>query len=1045
MKLVKQKTRRLLLTLMLAALGKIYAQEKLVTGSLTDSLNAEVLPGVSVIQKGTSHGVTTDMNGKFEIKLIASGQSVLLFKFLGYKTKEVNVEGLTNVDVKLNQESTGLNEVVVTAIGISQEKKKATYAVQDIKGEKITMSRDNNFLNNLSGNIAGAQITSSSGSVGSSASIILRGYKSLTGANQPLFVVDGIPYNNASGNIGEGTTRADYGNAASTINPDDIETISVLKGAAATAIWGSRGANGVILVTTKSAKSKKGSGLGVDYSMNMGFETPFVIPKFQNKYGQGLGGKFQWVDGLGSGINDDWDQSWGPELNGQLIDQFTGKQQPWVAHPNNYKDFLNTGKVITNNVAVSGSNDKGHLRISYTNFGQKGMVPNTDLKRNTINVSNGYNLSEKFTVASTFTYVGDNSANRVKTGYGNASGGYVNPFNQFIWSGRQVDWNYLRDNYQITNADGTHTQTNWINYYSNNPFWLLNKNTNSYQRDRYTNNWLTAQGRLLGDYYSEHIKERVAKGTFDLQSVGGFFQSDGQRSEINKDLMLIVNRDITDKINVDGFVGIADRTNRSRTQSVNVEGLFVEDLYTTDNATNNTVSSTGISKKVVNSLLATSTFTYDGAIILGLTYRSDWSSAIAPKLNPYSYYSLSTAWIFTESFKNTMPAWFSYGKVRASYADVGNDTDPYNLQDIVAKGTQFNNVYPFFQGTVAHNPNLKPERTRSLEFGTDLKFFKNRLGLDVTYYSSKSYNQIFNIAISPTSGFTSAIINGGSIGNKGIEIQLYASPIQNQKGFNWDINANFSRNINKIIELDPEKRVTQYPLSGLFQTIVYAEEGQPFGSIYGYKVLRDPASGKIVVDADGHPMVEAERSLLGNATPKFLAGLTNTFTYANFNLSFLIDSRIGSKVFSGTNYYGSSTGVFDYTLEGRESYVVPNAVKVDPNNPGQYVTNDIATTAEYYWQDAINKGRHEQFVYDASFVKLRQASLGYELPKQWVEKIKLQGLNVSVYGRNLWLLYSKIPNVDPETAFSPGVASLGIEYLQTPSARTFGFTLRARF
>ncbi len=786
----------------------------------------------------------------------------------------------------------------------------------------------------------------------------------------------------------------------------------------------------------------------------MGFETPFVIPKFQNTYGQGLEGKFQWVDGLGGGINDDWDQSWGPELNGQLIDQFTGQQQPWVAHPDNYTDFLSTGKAVTHHIAVSGANEKSNARLSYTNFNQKGMVPNTDLKRNTLNLSSGLAITDKFTINSAITYVSDHSDNRVKTGYGNQNSGYTNPFNQFIWSGRQVDWNYLKDHYQITNPDGTHTQTNWINYYSNNPFWVLNKNTNSYHRDRYTssltaryklNSWLTAQGRVLSDYYSEQIKERIAKGTFDLQMGGGFSQSDGLRSEVNKDLMLMANKDISEKINIDAYVGIADRTNKANFQSVLVDGLFVEDLYTTDNATTKTVSSTSISKKVVNSVLASSTFSYDKALIIGLTFRSDWSSAIAPKNNPYSYYSASTAWIFTESFQNKLPQWFTFGKIRASYADVGNDTDPYSLQDIVAKGVQFNNVYPFFQGTTRHNLNLKPERTSSIEIGSDLKFFNNRLGFDITYYTSKSYNQIFDIGISPTSGYTSTIINGGSIINQGIEIQLYASPFQHENGFNWDVNANFSQNISKISELDPEGRVKQYPLSSLYGTIVYAEEGKPFGSIYGYAMMRDPASGKIIVDENGHPKLEAQKSYLGNATPKFLAGLTNTFSYNNISLSFLIDSRIGSKVFSGTNYYGASTGVFDYTLEGRDSYIVPNSVKEDVNNPGHYIANDIETKAQFYWQDAVDKGRHEQFVYDASFIKLRQVSLGYELPKLFVEKIKLKGLNISFYSRNLMLLYSKLPNVDPETAFSPGLSSLGIEYIQTPSARTFGFTVNAKF
>jgi TonB-linked SusC/RagA family outer membrane protein len=1052
----KQYTRLLSLTLFaLLTIGNLMAQEKIINGTISDSVTLETLPGVSIIQKGTTNGAASDMSGKFTLKLKEGSSSVLVFKYIGYKEKEITVSESATISVSLAQETNAIKEVVVTALGISQEKKKLGYAVQEVKGDKLTIARDNNFLNNLSGNIAGAQITSSSGGVGSSANIILRGYKSLTGTSQPLFVIDGIPYNNASGNIGEGVTQADYGNAASNINPDDIESVSVLKGAAATAIYGSRGSNGVILITTKSAKSRKDNqvkGLGVDYNLNVGFETPFVVPKFQNQYGQGKKGQFQWVDGNGNGVYDDYDQSWGPPLDqGLLIDQFSGKAQPWVSQKNNYKDFLQTGRVVTNNIALSGANDKGYFRASYTNFDQKGMIPNNDLKKNTISANSGVDITDKFNVSSVITYVNEHSDNRSKVGYGNDNSGYDNPMNQFVWGGRNMDWNYLKDHYQVTNPDGTHSQTNWLGYYSNNPYWLTNNNTNSYKRDRYTGSitlryklasWLTAQGRILDDYYTQQIKERTAIGTWGtVQSLGGYNQTDVIRGELNKELLLLLNKDINNKLSIDATLGGNSRTDQYQSNYLTVQGLFKEDVYSTDNAINSPIQSNFISNKKINSLFGSANVTYAHAISLGGTYRTDWTSTLV-KGNPFSYYSISSAWSFTESFK--LPKWFSFGKIRANYAKVGSDVAPYSLYNVMSKGTSFDGVYPFSNPLTKYDPNLQPEDTKSVELGTELKFFQNRLGIDVTYYDAKTYNQIFTVGVSSASGYTGALLNGGSISNKGLEIQLYVAPIRHEpNGFNWDILLNYTKNVNKVVEIDPTGRVQQYALSSLFGTIVYAEEGKPFGTIYGYEMMRDD-QGHIIVDSKGRPKTSSERHDLGNASPKYLASITNTFTYKNFLFSFLIDSKVGGKIFSGTNFYGAYAGQFDYTLEGRDgSYIVPNSVKDDPAHPGQYIPNDIHLSAESYWTS--NTNRHDEFVYDATFVKLRQATIGYKLPNQWVQKIKLQDVSLSLYGRNLWLMYSKVPNIDPETAFSPGTAGLGVEYIQAPSARTFGFSVKAKF
>ncbi|WP_299465273.1 SusC/RagA family TonB-linked outer membrane protein [uncultured Microscilla sp.] len=1022
---------------------QIQAQSTTVTGKVTDP-KGEGIPGATVLEKNTNNGTATNTDGSFSLTL-QSANPTLVISAIGFAKQEIVVGAQTKFDIKLATNAEELDEVVVTALGVSKEKATLSYAVQSIKPSDLTDARDNNVINSLSGQIAGAQVTGSSGGVGSSARIILRGYSSLAGNNQPLFVVDGVPYDNSSSNVQGWSNGIDYGNAAADINPDDVASVSVLKGPAATALYGARGGNGVILITTKSGKGKKG--IGIDYNFNLGLERPFVTPKFQNQYGQGWNGQFEWVDGRGGGTADWADQSWGPKFDGQPRDQFHGKQQPWVAAPNNFRDFFETGVATTHNVAITSGGLKNHVRVGYTRFDHKGMMPNTDLSRDVVTTKAGFKLTDRLSGSLTATYTATNSGNRPVVGYGSTNGGYSNPANQFIWGGRQIDFaKHLKDNY--ANPDGT--QKNWLTYYSNNPYWILHKNTNSLRRDRINGaatlsyelaKGIKLRGRVMNDFYRETRKQRVAKGSWVPIHEGRIFQQGYFVNEINQEIALVGNTNLSPRLNIDFLAGANRMNSKTESNTNSALALVTANNYSFDNAQGETPVTTFNSELEIQSVFADATFLFDRAISAGFSLRNDWNSTLPSANRSFLYYSARGSVVFSELLSEQLPEWFSFGKILVNYATAGAGGQPYQLDPVfVAETNNFRGVKMFRASNVIPNPDLKNELTTTTEIGADLQFFNRRVGVNVTYYQSQTENQIIYLPVSRTSGYGSALINAGRIDNKGVEVQLTATPFRakNPGDFQWDIQVNYARNQNSVVALDPRGQIESFQLGSFFGIVVEARPGQPFGSILGRSQRRDD-QGRVIVDQNGMPLLTADLGVLGNATPEWTGGISNTFRFKGFDLNFLIDIRHGGDIFSGTNYYGHAAGQFEATGNNREEgFVVPNSV----TESGEVNTTKVMPQ-DYYGN---LYGRHDEYVYDGSFIKLRSLTLGYTFPQKWVSSLKLQKLRISFYGRNLWLIKSNIPNVDPETGFSAsGVNNIGFEYISTPSARTLGVRLNAKF
>ena len=1059
------------LVLLFAGFGLALAQ-RTVTGTVTG--DGDALIGASVAVKGASGGARTDINGRYSVQ-VPAGATALVFSYTGYTTQEVTLDASNVIDVVMKP-NTQLEEVVVTALGISREQKSLGYAVQQIGGDQLTGARDANVVNSLSGKIAGVNVVSSSGNVGASARIVIRGNSSITGENQPLFVVNGIPMDNS--NRGNGNSQlggVDFGNAIQDINPDDIETISVLKGPNAAALYGSRGANGVILITTKSGKGAT-KGLGVSYNSDLGFAQPFRLPTYQNKFGQGIGFQFNYVDGTGNGVYDGVDESWGPSFDsaingsdgidndgdgtvdesgeGVLIDQFTGDQQPWVAQPDNVRSIFGTGVTFTNNIAVTAAGDRANARFSFTNMDQKGMIPNTDLKRNTFNLAFGMKLNEKISTDGNVTYTTLKSDNRPGIGYAGD-----NIIQQTIWAGRQVDWDYLRANYN--NRDENGSIVNWNHNYQNNPFFTLYNNTKPQERNRINGYyavsyellpWLKATGRIGTDFYNDSRQIRFEKETVDYPN-GQLQTFDYASTETNSDLLLTANKRISDNFSILATAGVVRRDNKLVGSEQTATALVVPGLFNFSNADGNVNVNQFTNTSRINSALGSLSLGFYDFIYLDASARNDWSSTLPAENRSYFYPSASLGLVISE--KVAIPG-ISFLKVRGGYAEAGKDTDPFRLAFVYGALTPWGSTPSFTVPGSRPNNELKPERAKSIEAGLELRALKDRVRLDVTYYNTRNIDQIIPLNVSATSGFSSRVANAGTIKNDGVEVQLGITPV-NSGNFRWDINLNWAKN-NSIVEDLPEG-VTELTLNTNWGVRLVAREGEPYGALIGSRVKRAPDGQIIVNQATGRPVFDVDENglnnnfVLGNITPDWVGGLRNTFSYKGFTLSALLDMRKGSDIFSMTYIFGRYAGVLEESLEGRNTVdEIQNGynfggvyeVKDGNGNVTGYEPNTVKQSAEAWNADFYSR-RHDRGVFDGSFIKLREVTLGYDLPKAWFTNSFVNGLRLAVYGRNLALLQSNIPHVDPETAFDNSNAMQGIEFGQLPSARTFGVTLGASF
>jgi TonB-linked SusC/RagA family outer membrane protein len=981
------------------------------------------------------------------------GAEALVFTYLGYRAVEEPMS--ERVDVHMEQVAIGIEGIVVTALGFEREKKTLGYSVQDIQGEDVARVPEFNFVDALHGTVAGVQITSGA-QTGGSSRVIIRGSSSISGNNQPIFVVDGVPLDNATMTVNARNmdtqnrldmfdASIDYGNAAGDIDPENIENISVLKGAAATALYGSRAANGAIVITTKSGRGARGGagGLGLTASISFTAEEPLRLPSYQNEYGQGVGGEFSYLDGKGGGLNDHVDESWGPPLDGRLIDQFTGAQQPWVAHPDNVRSFYRMGQSLNTNVAINRATEQAHVRLSLTRSNIRGMFPGNNLERWSLALKGGASITDRLLTEASLNYIDLNGKNRPGTGYGDD-----NPMQSFTWFGRQVDMDALR-NHTCTEESPTPCtigeQFNWNYNYHNNPFWGALVNTNADERDRLighlsvnyqVNDWVTVTGRVGRDWYRDHRKRVVAPGSLDDDGVGSFEEDLFYRAETNMDVILNATRELTPSLTLDATLGGNLRRNSYQGSGVTVDRLTAPGIYTMDAAAVNPDPWDNIAEAETRSAYASLTLNYGGYLNLDLTGRNDWSSTLPDTLNSYFYPSVSGAFVFTDAMRLESPL-LSSGKLRASWTRVGNDADPYQLRSVYSSQVQFGNAPMYAVPNKLANANLKPEETTAWEVGTDLGFFDERLGFVLTYYYRNTINQILPVEVSKSSGYDQQVLNAGAVENKGWELLLRANPIRT-RDFSWDMTVNWSKNISEVTELYGD--LTTLVLDVYWSLNVEARLGEPYGVLFGNGYLRDE-QGRLLLTASGMPQKNEEREVLGNYNPDWVGGIQNRFSLGRFDLSVLVDGQRGGDVFSVTNWFGEYAGVLESTLEGRENAHCDPGMIVDGILPDGSQNTSVSVCPQDYF--GRNYGIQESGIYDATYLKLRELRLGVELPPEWVAWSGFTAANFALIGRNLYLWSPNMPNIDPETAFDASNVQ-GFESGQFPTARSIGFALSLR-
>ena len=1063
----------LLIGWIMFATGTANAQSQ-VSGRVTEQGNAQGIIGATVQVKGTSRGTITDLDGKYTID-VPGPEAVLVFSYIGFVPQETVVANRSVIDVVLAASTEELTEVIVTALGVERETKALGYAVQAVDGAQLTEARESNVINSLSGRVAGVQITNSSSGIGGSTRVTIRGESSLNiSANQPLFVVDGIPIsNNIVGSSGSGGQEVDYGNAAGEINPDDIASMSILKGPAAAALYGSRAANGAILITTKSGKGQQG--LGVTINSNVTFDRPLVLPDWQNKYGQGNNGLFSFEDGSGAGTADGVDESWGPALDqGLTVPQFDSPRDvagyrggdlnapegstilptPWVSQPNNINDFFQTGVTFSNNVSIASNNEKSNLRFSWTNLDQKGIVPNTDLKRNSLALSGGFNLTDKLTVNASANYIRSNSGNRPSISYGTESLMYL-----WIWYGRQVNTGSLRD-YWMRGMEGRQ-QFNYNYNYHDNPYFNAYENTNGQDKDRlfgnvqvsykFTDN-LTLMLRTGLDYYDE-LRER--KRAFSTQRFprGNYREDAIYFSEMNSDFLLTYSKTDNPTWSYTVSLGGNQMSQLNRFSQTVAPELLIPEIYNFTNTAVNLQVSQSKSEKRINSLYGYAQMGYKNVLFLDLTGRNDWSSTLPISNNSYFYPSATLSAVISDM--TTLPELFSFVKVRAAYAEVGNDTDPYSLSNVFNTEVAWGSIQAKSESSRLTNADLKPERTASYEVGTDIRLLSGRLGLDVTYYDNRTRNQIIPIELDVATGYASRIINAGEIQNNGLEVILSGTPLQRPNGLNWNVMVNFTRNRSKVLELTDGLEI--YSLTGRNGATIQARVGERMGNIYGASFQRvedesSPYYGQIIHNSTGYPLTGSELDLQGNYNPDWMLGVQNSFSYKNFSLGFLFDGRYGGTVVSMTKTIGSTSGQLAETLYGRENgydlsqegngIVSPGVIR---NADGSFTPNTIKLSSRDWHNRYYERSNVEAAKYDASFIKLREVTFGYSLPQSLLSRIPLSDVKVSVVARNL-ALWTENPHFDPETlSMSGGTLQPGIENMAFPSTRNIGFNLNLKF
>jgi len=1060
------------LTLLLVLLVQVtFAQERNVSGTISDDMGP--ISDISVKIKGTEKGTVTDFDGKYTIK--ANKGDVIEFSHISYATISKIVGDSNTINVLMSTSGTTLDAVVVTALGVSRDKKSLGYSTQQVGGDEVSTVKDANFINSLSGKIAGVQIKSS-GTMGGSTNVVMRGSSSLTTNNQALFVVDGILINNSNTNSnGQQTGRGgyDYGNAASDINPDDIESINILKGGAASALYGSKAANGVIIITTKKGKSGSGIGITVNSSFNFGTIDKSTYAEYQKSYGAGYGayygstGYFNDEDIDGDGNLDlvvptTEDASFGAAFDPNLMvyqwDSFYPeldnykKATPWTAAKNDPLSFFDTAVTTINNVSFSGANEAINYRLGYTNFDQSGVLPNSSIKKNIIDFNASLKLTKKLSVSSKITYNNTKGLGRYGTGYDSR-----NPNQSFKqWYEVNVDIQDQKDAYFKTrkniswNANGPNDLTP---IYFDNPYWTRYENYQNDNRNRIIgnlllnyeiNDWLSFNTRATIDSYSEIQEERIAVGSVDTSKYTKRLNNFNNNSY---DFFLNFDKSVNDKFNVRGLIGTTiERNQLDRTSASTTGGLVVAGLYSLSNSKELSAAPFEyVADWGRNSFFANASLGYDSTYFIDGTYRYEKASTLPHDNDTFGYYSLSGSLIFSKLMDLEM---LNFGKIRAGFAQTGNAAQPLSVYDVYSSTGNLNGNPLYSLPGTKNNANLRDEYTKEFEAGLELKMLKNRLGIDFSIYDKQSYDNIMSVSVSTATGFNSQWVNAGEISNKGYELSLNAKPIV-MKNFAWSMNVNWSKNKNEVVKL--YKDVKELQLASVQGGVsINATLGEPYGTIKGYDYKYD-ANGNKIINASGYYEKSDKKVIIGNVNPDWIGGISNSFKYKNLNFSFLIDVKKGGDVFSLDTWYGYATGIYANTVYTND---LGNPVRNTLADGGGVILdgvladgtpNTTRVRADYYanpwgYKHATNKAH----TYDASFVKLREMSLSYNFSSKVTKQLRMSNMSLTATGKNLWIIHKNTPYSDPEAGLSSGNIQ-GYQSGAYPSVKEFGLNLKLQF
>lgn len=1000
-----------------------------VRGKVTDETGAG-LPGVNVLVKGTSQGTTTDADGQFTLN-VSETNAVLVFSFVGYVPQEVVVGGRSSINISMQVDNKSLEEVVVTALGIRKEAKALGYSVTKVDGEAFTKTRETNFMNGLTGKVAGVNVVAGNSGPAGSSRVTIRGNTSITGNNQPLYIINGVPMDNSQLGQPNGT-NPDWGDSASSLNADDIEEMTVLKGATAAALYGSRAKNGAIIITTKSGRGSKG--LGVEINSNNTWEVPLFLWDLQNVYGQGYGG-FRPIDGVDAGKHSQ--NHWGEKYDGAMTYQYDGVQRPYsYVKDQVLKDYYKTGFTSSNSVSFTGGGDNGSFRLGITDMRNQGIVPNNKMRRNNVSLGLNQNITKNLTLNANVDYINENVDNRYIFDTGQGSGPST-----ILYVNANMPTSALSPGYD-QNFD------EWVlgtDRNATNPYFALNRITNNSKKDRFISaltarwnilDWLFVQGRVGQDFYSFRTNQIIPDGTGFLPN-GKVVESTQNFTERNFEGLIGIDKDLSSDFSLS--VNLGGNMMSNTRYATNVEGLgFVIPQFHVVNNTSIRNTTTSAYNKKINSLFATAELSYRNHLFLNVTGRNDWFSTLNPQSNSYFYPSVGASYVLSEAIE--LPKAISFAKLRAAYASVGGDTDPYlldfnySLLPYSYAGTPLGMVSSSF----IPYPDLKPLAVNETEVGLDMRMFGNRLAVDFSFYNKLSNNDIAYETIPSMSGYSSKLTNVGSIRNRGVELLLSGKPIH-KSNFSWDVSLNLAYNKSKVLRVSDDS--DEFVQGKWGKATIKHLVGHEYAQIMGPAIVKNDA-GQDVILATGVPKVTNYLVAFGSGIHRWTTGLTNNFTYKGLTLSAQIDGKFGGHYYSETNYSLEHRGMSWQSLLGRENGVVLPGV----TESGE--TNQVLITAEEASNRKIIIARREaldDYLYDTSFIRFRYASLTYSLPKSVYEQLGfVKGASISFIGRNLGLLLSRTPGLDPESQLFANNAQ-GLERTTLPPVRSWGFNVNLKF